>query len=211
MLIFIDDSGDPGFKVGKGSSEVFVIALVIFDDPLDAEETALKIKRLRQSLGINNTFEFKFNKCRKDFRCKFLSTVADSKFRARVIIMRKDRIYGKELRSSKESFYNYAIKMVLKYHGGTISNAKIRLDGHGDRQFRRALSSYLRRELNRPDKKIFKNLKFVDSHRDVLIQLADMVAGAIHRSYYADKNDKDLYRGIIEQRIEDEWKFGPKN
>ena len=39
MIIFIDDSGDPGFKVEKGSSVVFVIALVIFDDPLDAELT----------------------------------------------------------------------------------------------------------------------------------------------------------------------------
>lgn len=81
MIIFIDDSGDPGFKVGKGSSEVFVIALVIFDDPLDAEETALKIKRLRQALGHHEKYEFKFNKCSKDFRCKFLSTVADSRFR----------------------------------------------------------------------------------------------------------------------------------
>ncbi len=26
MLIFVDDSGDPGFKLGKGSSDVFVIA-----------------------------------------------------------------------------------------------------------------------------------------------------------------------------------------
>ena len=75
MLIFIDDSGDPGFKVEKGSSAVFIIALVIFDDPLDAEETALKIKRLKQSMKLSDNFEFRFNKCRKEFRCKFLSTV----------------------------------------------------------------------------------------------------------------------------------------
>ena len=43
MLIFIDDSGDPGFKVQKGSSSVFVIALVIFDDNLIAEETVLAL------------------------------------------------------------------------------------------------------------------------------------------------------------------------
>lgn len=36
MLVFIDDSGDPGFKIEKGSSSVFVIALVIFDDDLEA-------------------------------------------------------------------------------------------------------------------------------------------------------------------------------
>ncbi len=207
MLIFIDDSGDPGFKVEKGSSAVFVIALIIFDDPLDAEETALKIKRLKQIMKLNDNFEFRFNKCRKDFRCKFLSTVADSRFRVRAIIMRKDRIYGRELRRSKESFYSYAIKTVLKYHGGTIHDAKIRLDGHGDRLFKNTVSMYLRRELNSPRNKIFKDLKFVDSQKNVLVQLADMVAGAINRSY-SDKDDKNLYKGIIAHKIEDEWKFG---
>lgn len=44
MLIFIDDSGDPGFKLHKGSSNIFIIALVIFDDDLEAEKTSLSIK-----------------------------------------------------------------------------------------------------------------------------------------------------------------------
>jgi hypothetical protein len=43
--VFIDDSGDPGFKLNKGSSSHFVIACVIFDDSLDAEEVALTIKK----------------------------------------------------------------------------------------------------------------------------------------------------------------------
>jgi len=208
LIIFIDDSGDPGFKIGKGSSEVFVIALVIFDDPLDAEETALKIKRLKRSLGLHEKHEFRFNKCSREFRCKFLSTVADCGFRVRAIVMPKKNIYGVELRRSRESFYNYAIKTVLKYHGGTIADAKVRLDGHGDRGFKQAMTGYLRRELNNPGMKVFRDLKIVDSHTNVLIQLADMVAGAIHRSYYSDKTDKDLYRNIIAGKIEDEWKFG---
>jgi hypothetical protein len=61
MLVFIDDSGDPGFKLDKGSSRYFVVACVIFDDNLDAEEAALKIKRLRRTLGWRNEQEFKFN------------------------------------------------------------------------------------------------------------------------------------------------------
>ena len=48
MLIFIDDSGDPGFKLDKGSSAFFVIALIIFDDELEAEKVALAIKELRR-------------------------------------------------------------------------------------------------------------------------------------------------------------------
>jgi hypothetical protein len=208
LIIFIDDSGDPGFKVTKGSSAVFVIALVIFDDPLDAEETALKIKRLRQKLNRPEKFEFKFNKCSKDFRCMFLNTITGARFRVRAIVMPKNNIYGKELRRSKESFYNYAIKMVLKHSDNTIIDAKIRIDGHGDRKFKQAMNNYLRKELNSPGKTIFTNLKIIDSKENVLIQLADMVAGAIHRSYYNDKTDKDLYKSMIAEKIENEWKFG---
>jgi hypothetical protein len=36
MLVFIDESGDPGFRLEKGSSPVFVAALVAFRDPAQA-------------------------------------------------------------------------------------------------------------------------------------------------------------------------------
>ena len=206
MLIFIDDSGDPGFKMEEGSSKVFVIALVIFNDPLDAEETALKIKRLKQKLKLNEKYEFKFNKCKRDFRVDFLSTVSDCRFIIKAIVMDKSKIYGKNLRQSRESFYNYTIKTVLKYND--INNAKIRIDGHGDRKLKQSMTNYLRRELNSSNKKRFENLKIINSNTSVLIQLADMIAGAIHRSYYNDKTDKDLYKKIIANKIKDEWQFG---
>ncbi len=56
MIIFIDESGDVGFQIAKGSSKTFTVALVIFDDLLDAEETALRIKRLRQKLNKSAKF-----------------------------------------------------------------------------------------------------------------------------------------------------------
>ena len=77
MIIFLDDSGDPGFKVGKGSTASLVIALVIFDDELEGEETSLKIKRLKRELGVKDTFEFKFHKCRSEYRRRFLERVAN--------------------------------------------------------------------------------------------------------------------------------------
>ncbi|MBU0455447.1 MAG: DUF3800 domain-containing protein [Gammaproteobacteria bacterium] len=207
MLIFLDESGDPGFKVGKGSSNVFVIALVIFDDHLEAEETALKIKRLRRELGKDDGFEFKFNKCSRAIRCHFLSTIAECRFRIRALVIRKEKIYGKELRRNKESFYAYAVKMVLKHNNDTIRDAKLKMDGHGERKFRREFLAYLRRELNSPSRKIVSHLRFVDSRGNVLIQLADMIAGAIHRSF-SNKVDANIYREIIKKREEDVWIFG---
>lgn len=92
MLVFLDDSGDPEFKIKKESSPCFVIALVIFDDHLEAETCAVEIKRLRRELHLSDQFEFKFSKCSAVFRKAFLKRVVSCKFRVRAIVMRKDAI-----------------------------------------------------------------------------------------------------------------------
>ena len=61
MIAFIDESGDSGFALGKGSSLIFGIACVIFNDELEAEKTAVAIKELRRKLKFSERVEFKFN------------------------------------------------------------------------------------------------------------------------------------------------------
>lgn len=100
--------------------------------------------------------------------------------------------------------------MVLKYDNQTLKNAKIKLDGHGERIFRRKLTTYLRRELNVRQRKIVSQLRFVNSKTNVLIQLADMVAGAIYRKHTSKKKDAEIYYDILKKhkKIEDCWIFG---
>lgn len=169
MLVFIDDSGDPGFKLEKGSSLIFVICCVIFDDELEAEKTALAIKELRRKLKFPDDVEFKFNKSSKTTRLKFLEAINSFKFKARCLVVQKKIIRSDELRKSKNSFYSYAIKLLLKHNGGSILNAKIRIDGSGDRVFRRNFISYLRKQLNSDQERIMDDCKLIDSRQNVLI------------------------------------------
>ncbi|RTK93826.1 DUF3800 domain-containing protein [Candidatus Saccharibacteria bacterium] len=206
MLVFIDDSGDPGFKFDKGSSTHFVIACIVFDDNLDAEETALRIKRLRRSLGWRDDHEFKFNKASKDIRLTFLNEIKSCKFRVRAIIADKSIIRSVELRRNKNKFYNYMIKEVLSKSAGKIIDGRIRLDGHEDRSYKKAATTYFRQQAN-PDGSIIKDMKFVNSKNDNLIQLADMVAGSIFRTTQKHKTDSDTYLKVIDKRIEDIWYF----
>lgn len=208
MLIFVDDSGDPGFKFDKGSTSYFVIALVIFDDDLEAEKTSVRLKELRRELGFPDDVEFKFNKSNPRVKESFMTCLADAQCRVRALVVPKENIYSDELKNNKNSFYSYIIKLVLKHNGGSVFDAKIRIDGSGDRVFRKNFLGYLRKELNSGDVKIVKNCKLVDSKRDVLIQAADMAAGAIRRSYDKSKKDHSLYKNIIKDKIEDEWVFG---
>lgn len=207
QIVFIDESGDAGFKISKGSSKIFVIVLIIFDDELDAEEVALKIKKLRRDLGKSDFFEFKFNKCDREIRIKFLETIRNCNFRIRAIVFDKSILYSSYLRQSKDSFYNFALKQVLEHNNETISNAKIRLDGSGEKVFRESLVVYLRKNLNSDTRTIMKNLRFRDSKKDVLIQLADMVAGSIRRYYHRSSDDWNIYRKVIKKREEDVWEF----
>ena len=207
MLVFIDDSGDPGFKLNKGSTSHFIIAMVIFDDELEVEKTAVAIKELKREIGFREQTEFRFFKTRKDFRIKFLKTVSKFDFRVRCLVVDKSIIHSNELKNNKNSFYAYFIKEVLKHSNNSILNAKVRMDGSGDRIFRKNFFTYLRRELNSKNRKIMRNCKMVDSKSNVLVQLADMVAGSINRAQNKKKQDRNIYRNIIKKRVEDEWHF----
>lgn len=205
MLVFIDDSGDPGFKLGRGSSQFFVIACAVFEDNLDAEETALLMKRYRRDLRWPDEREFKFNKTRKDFVKELLSRVSGCNFKIRAIAIDKSKIYSHELKNKQDSFYNYAIKEVLS-KSSLLKDADIRLDGHSGREYKKSTITYLRREVNKRSKKIAK-VRFVDSRTNNLIQLADLVAGSIHRKYQTDKTDHKDYLEIVNKRIDDIWEF----
>jgi len=207
MLVFIDDSGDAGFKLGKGSSEFFVISAVIFDDNLEAEKTAVAIKELRRELKFSDNVEFKFNGSRKDIRENFLSAINNFNFKVRSLVVDKKLIRSDELKNNKDSFYSYAIKMLLKYSNNSIINASIKIDGSGDRIFRKTFLSYLKKQLNSKQNKVIKCCRLVDSKSNVLVQMADMVAGSVRRSYDINKTDHRIYKGIIKKHIEDEWNF----
>lgn len=207
MLVFIDDSGDPGFKFDKGSTSHFIIALVIFDDELEAEKTAVAIKELKRSIGFKDRDEFRFFKTKDGFRKKFFETIKPFNFRVRCLVVNKSIIKSEELRNNKNSFYAYFIKEVLKNNNDTILDAKIRLDGSGDKNFRKSFITYLRKELNSGQKKILSNFKMIDSKENVLVQMADMIAGSINRAENLEKKNRAEYKNIIKKHIEDEWRF----
>src|SRR3989344_4772016 len=135
MLVFLDDSGDPGFKLDKGSTKYFIIAMVIFDDDLEAEKTAIAIKELRRELKWPDYREFRFYKSSRDIRLRFLEKIKHFNFRIRALVVDKSIIRSDELRANKDKFYAYFIKEVLKHSGLTIKDAKVKIDGSGERIF----------------------------------------------------------------------------
>ena len=95
---------------------------------------------------------------------------------------------------------------MLQHDAGALINAKVVIDGSGDRQFKRAFRAYLRKHL---DANAVQKVDLKDSMKDPLVQLADMVAGAIARSYKTERADSNRWRSILQKngQLENVWEF----
>lgn len=204
MLVLIDESGDPGFRIVQGSTSHFVVAMVIFDEFSEAERASAAIGNLRDQLRIKP--EFKFTKAAHAVRNGFFEEISRFAFRIRAVVVDKGAVQSPHLRTATESFYNYFLRMLLQHDNGATQGARIKIDGSGDAEFKRELSAYLRRQLR--DGQIAK-FGFVDSRSDNLVQLADMCAGAILRAHRSDLRRNRSWLDTLRHagRVEDIWQF----
>lgn len=203
MLILIDESGDAGFKVAKGSTPHFVVVMVVFRDLHQAEEASRAIAEARERLRVKP--EFKFSKCSSAVRDGFFEAVRPFRFAVRALVVDKARIYSPDLRASAERFYSYFVRLLLRHDVDLLAGARVKIDGRASHELKRDLAKALR-----DGQSVLRmaNVKFTDSHRDNLIQLADMAAGAIARSYrQAVRKDADRWRAMLAGKIEEVWEF----
>ncbi|MCW2242265.1 DUF3800 domain-containing protein [Azospirillum canadense] len=202
MLVFIDESGDPGFKTEKGSTPVFVAAMVIFRTDEDAQRTEIAMRKLL--IDLRCAPEFKFNKCDYERRDAFFQAVRNLPFSVRAIVVEKNVIYSPRIRADKERFYEFFVAQMMTHDGGVLQDAKVIIDGSGDREFRNKLNTRLRREMG-PGK--LRAVRFKDSTADPLLQLADMCAGAIARSHRTNREDSDRWLRALRPKVSDIWRF----
>ena len=200
QLIFIDDSGDPGFKFKRGSSQLFVIACVIFNSRISAECTATELKTLKKQMGWKQEREFKFHRANDKQKKQFFDTVEKHDFQIRAIVVDKTKISEPSFKRS-DSFYGYVIQKVLDDYEG-MNLARISLDGSGNRNFRKRSTAKIRQAVNKGSRKMAE-FRLVDSKDSVLIQLADMVAGAIGAKYDKTKRFKHDYLRMLKSQIDD--------
>lgn len=201
MLIVIDESGCTGFK--PASSSHFVIGMVIFDSFHDAEETANIIEKVRVETGFKR--EFKFSSSSNRIRDSFFEAIGKAKFKIRLFVVEKRVIYSHDLKTKDELFINYCLKNLMKDGIHRIKDAVVKIDGSGSRLFQKECVSYLRREIPTG---VIKDIKFLDSKKSNLIQLADMVVSAYSRPFNSPSNpDRFRWRNMMEGKIENVWNF----
>jgi len=200
MLVFVDESGDPGMKLDEGSSALFIVTAVIFEDRDEALACDQKIDHIRKELGLTEKTEFHFNQSRKSVREYFLQQVAPYEYFYISVVLNKKKLYGPGFQY-KASFYKYTVNLVFQNAKPHLRDAIVVIDRSGGQEFRKQLATYLKKKMNEKDgSSLVRKVKTERSHNNNLLQLADMICGAVARSYRDDKEDRFVYRRIIKHR-----------
>jgi hypothetical protein len=205
MLVFVDESGDLGHKFERGSTRFFTIALVVFETGEDALFCQRAIEALRGRLTLPSGYEFHFHDDSHDRRLAFLSTVARHDFSCYTFTLDKasPRLTGPGFKH-RSSGYKWVCRIALENVGTYLEDARIVIDGSGERRFRKEIKEYLRRELNTEVRRKIREVRVSRSSSDSLVQLADYVASVTNRLYEgkpgAEQYDGYLRRKRVSQR-----------
>lgn len=199
MLVFFDESGDSGMQGKQGSSRLFIVTAVLFNENEEAEQCDARINELREELKVCERFEFHFNKCSDRFREEFLKKIAGSNFFYYSVVLNKAKLWGEGFKY-KDSFYKYAASLVFENAKAHLIQAKVVIDKCGDRDFKIQLEKYLKRRMNEGQKVLIKKVCMEPSHSNNLLQLADMVCGAVFRSFDTSNPNRMQFRRIIKLR-----------
>lgn len=196
IIVAIDDSGDPGFKFARGSSQYFCIAAVYFETKEDAAKMIEVINGLRKKFHLKSGQEFKFHKASMKTRKMFLEEINRYKFRAEISIVDKAKLGRWENIVHPKDFYNGIIASTLARIDVGADKMTIRIDGVRGKSHFKDTKSFLRKSLRVGT---VGPISIIDSKSDSLIQLADMVASA---AAFDAKNRKDKMLELIKKHIE---------
>ena len=203
MLIFMDESGDTGFNFKRVASPYFVLTIVIFDDLDAAEKANDAINQLKKDLKFHPGREFKFSTGTSNHEKEvFLRKLSRFDFHYRSVIIDKTKLLKREPLNPTDSLYMLVADQLFMRAQNRINHASLFVD-LTSKHFIREFNGYLRKKLNTDIEKLLGQIRHKDSKSNNLLQLADMVCGAIYRKY--NRNDDTFYK-LIKKREEDLWK-----
>ena len=195
QYVFVDDSGDAGFA--KTNTDHLIIAAVIIIDEDKRKLLSDAINLFRRRLGWNELDEFKFSRTNKNTLLELIDFIKGFDFKAYAVVLDKNNTPLNQIPKGKASTYDYVIKELLIRIGAT--DQIITIDGKSEKAYAQKTRTYLRQSLKEHGiEKV--SIRFVDSRKDSLIQLADIIAGTIARSY-KDKSDAQKYLKLLKNKI----------
>jgi hypothetical protein len=129
-------------------------------------------------------------------RSAFLRTIQHEDFKYAGFVVDKRRLYGNRFKNPKE-FYEFAVSLACEQVKLRLENAKVIIDKSGNRPFKERLEKRLRAQMTDASGACrIKKVTMEASHSNNLVQLADMICGAVNRSF---TGHDDTYRSFVKR------------
>jgi hypothetical protein len=200
LHIFIDESGDPGFKTD--SSQYFVMGFAFF--PTESYKDSIDfIKNSIRTKTGKAPKEIKFNKSSHELRLQLLRRLADNNGKFGYIYVDKIKIY-EYLRGHPEINYIYN-QMMFYLIENLIEQEQISdhitlyIDQRSkNKDIKKNISTYLKRQIDPILSPYRLHARFERSHNSRGVQCADCICGCVHRMI--EKNERQ-YFDIIRNNI----------
>jgi hypothetical protein len=142
-------------------------------------------------------------------RREFLKKVAVERFRYYGFVLNKSKLFGAQFENT-EGFYDFTVGVICDNARELLNDAKVVIDKCGDREFLRRLERSLKARMIDADGNCrIKKVGMEASHSNNLVQLADMLCGAVAKSYTSNSKAGRAYRPLVYQR-EARVQFWPK-
>jgi hypothetical protein len=201
----VDEVGQIGFKFEQGSTMFFAATVVLTNEPQTIRDNLV---RLRENLKLPLTTEFKFHSTPHSFRLAFLQSASTWPLTARCLYVDKRLLPPDFRRMSSSSFYAFFLAQLLdRLPVGELGNTTLVLDEFGPSQLTlRAVREALRRlGLWGGKTRLLKRMVFRRSRSEGVIQVADVISGAIYR--WLTEGDAAYY-GLIQNKVL-VWEYRP--
>ncbi len=196
-----DEAGDVSFAFDKGASRYFVVAVVATPKP---NELRHLLAQVREEAHLPAQFEFKFNHfASAKLRTRTLEALAHAPFESWAIVADKTNIPSVFKVMRHYEFYLFFVTELLqKIPEDEREGATLILDEFGEaKQLYMELNRFMKaREIPRH----FKRVQIRRSRSEPLIQIADIIAGALLRRDTV--GDADAFE-TLQQRIRRVYEF----
>ena len=198
MYVYLDESGDLGFR--QGGTKYFTIAFVAMENPIPFRRC---VKEVKVKYHIPRDVELKGNTTREIIKKDLLNRFAKLNIEVHAITVRKRNVEPK-LRRDTNILYNYMVGLSLAKRI-LEEPANTRVVVNVDRRIIAVTSGfkfneYLRYKIwyEKERRDIDLNIHHLDSHQAYTIQGIDIICNSIFRKY--NSNNYKLFN-IIQGKV----------
>lgn len=206
--IFLDESGDLGFK--QRSSKWFLFTIVLTNNHRRIEKVVRKVKEGIQKSKRRGVHELHAYNAIPRIKLRMLKLLAQEKdIKILCVILNKSKVHI-DFENQKNYLYNYTANVLLeKLYSKKLINIDEQIDLYIDQKdtnkfIRDNFEKYLKDNfVKKSSNKVL--IKIKPSHTERCLQAVDFVSWAIFRKY--EKNDYEYYEIIKNKIIEENILF----